>query len=358
MRWSHRTVGDFRFSLLSLGGGDGREKRCVLRLCAAGRVRGGVMGTEGPEEDSENKDKCGDGDDPPRNFAGRIFGKIIFAGANIFGAGKLEFGESLDRWRLVFSLYFSYLSDVLSGAPFRGLRRRRDIGRDEWTLLRRRGAWGLLAIARALWFPDFMGVDLRLAQAGEIVGDGIFGVESEVLGVGANESLVEDAARKLIEVFVFDGLEHARADLGDVGNVIERELFLLASVAEFVAEFSHSVLLVAGGAPFEASIKPGWPILCRFIAKGGPIPALALEGFWMLPTAGRIFIATSRPDRFDQRQNPKLSTSGKGPPLQKNVQSHDILYKTSRHILYTPARAQRLNVPKTKSPPICANGAR
>ena len=201
------------------------------------------MGAEGPEEDSENEDECGDGDDSPRNFAGRIFGKIIFAGVNIFGARKLEFGEFLDRWRLVFSFYFSCLSDVLSGAPFRGMRRR-DIGRDEWPLLRRRGAW--IAVARAFRFPDFMGVDLRLAQAGEIVGDGIFGVESEVLGVGANESLVEDAARKLIEVFLFDGLEHARADLGDVGNVIERELFLLASVAEFVAEFSQRILPVTG----------------------------------------------------------------------------------------------------------------
>ena len=242
MRWSHRSVRDFRFRRLSLGRGDRREKRCVLRLLAGG----GVMGAEGPEEDSENEDKCGDGDDSPRNFAGRISGKIIFPGTNFFDAGKMEFREFFNRWRLVFFFCFSYLSDVLSGAPFSGARRCSDIGCDEWPLLRRRGAWGLLAVARAFRFPDFMGVDLRLAQASEIVGDGIFGVESEVLGVGANESLVEDAARKLIEVFLFDGLEHARADLGDVGNVIERELFLLASVAEFVAEFSHSVLLVPG----------------------------------------------------------------------------------------------------------------
>ena len=93
--------------------------------------------------------------------------------------------------------------------------------------------------AGAFGFPDFVGVDLRLAQAGEVVGDGLFVVESEMLGVGANESLVEDAAGKQVEVFFFDGLEHARADLGDVGDVIVRELFLLARLAEFVAEFAH-----------------------------------------------------------------------------------------------------------------------
>ena len=68
-----------------------------------------------------------------------------------------------------------------------------------------------------------MRLDLRLAQGGEIFGYGLFVVESEMPGIGANESFIKDAAGKLIEVFVFDGFEHARADLGDVGNVIERE---------------------------------------------------------------------------------------------------------------------------------------
>jgi uncharacterized protein (DUF2164 family) len=63
-----------------------------------------------------------------------------------------------------------------------------------------------------------------------------------MLGVGAYESLVEYTAGELVEVFFFDGLEHARADLSDVGNVIEREVFLLARFAEFVAEFAHDGL--------------------------------------------------------------------------------------------------------------------
>jgi len=90
--------------------------------------------------------------------------------------------------------------------------------------------------------PNFVGVDLRLAEASEVVGDGFFGVEAEMLGIGADESFVENAAGQLVEVFLFDGAKHARADFGDVGNVIEREFFLLARLAEFVSEFAHVVL--------------------------------------------------------------------------------------------------------------------
>ena len=95
---------------------------------------------------------------------------------------------------------------------------------------------------RAFGFPNFVGIDLRLPQASEVVSDGLFVVQSEMLGIGANESLVEYAAGKLVEMFFFDGLEHARADFGDVGDVIVRELFLLARFAEFVAEFAHDGL--------------------------------------------------------------------------------------------------------------------
>lgn len=84
-----------------------------------------------------------------------------------------------------------------------------------------------------------MSVDLGLAQAGQVVGDSLFGVEAEMLGVGANESLVEDAAGKLVEVFLLDRLQHARADFGDVGNVIEREAFGLARLAKFFSELAH-----------------------------------------------------------------------------------------------------------------------
>jgi len=133
-------------------------------------------------------------------------------------AGKLQLGEFLDLHRRL---------------GFRG----RLAGFGDARLVGGGGA-GKLGANR---IPDFVGIDLRLAQADKVVGDGFFVVEAEMLGVGANESFIEDAAGKLIEVFLFDGLEHAGADLGYVGDVIEREIFFLARLAEFVSELAHWV---------------------------------------------------------------------------------------------------------------------
>jgi hypothetical protein len=61
-----------------------------------------------------------------------------------------------------------------------------------------------------------------------------------VLCVGTNESAIEDAARELIEMLLFDSLQHARADLGDVRNVVKREFLTFPRLAEFVSEITHS----------------------------------------------------------------------------------------------------------------------
>ncbi len=172
-----------------------------------------------PENDSEDGDDGSDGKESPWNF-GRVGCEISAARMNVFGAGKLQFGEFFDLRR---GLWFQGRQFGLAGAIFF----------ERWRTWRRRGLFRL---------PHLVSVDLRLAQASEIVSDGLFVVESEMLGVSADESLVEDAAGELVEMFFFDGLEHARADLGDVGNVIEREFLLLARFAEFVAEFSHDGL--------------------------------------------------------------------------------------------------------------------
>ena len=82
---------------------------------------------------------------------------------------------------------------------------------------------------------------VELVQCGDVPGDGFFLVEAEIFGVGANEAFVEDAARELVEVLLFDGAEHARADLGGVGNVLELDALPLARLTEFVAELSHAV---------------------------------------------------------------------------------------------------------------------
>ena len=84
--------------------------------------------------------------------------------------------------------------------------------------------------------------NLTLAQGGQIVSDGFFFVESDLAGVGAHETFVEDAAGKLVEVFVFQGAQHAGADLGGVGDGVERDAALLALFAKFFSERSHEWL--------------------------------------------------------------------------------------------------------------------
>jgi hypothetical protein len=85
-----------------------------------------------------------------------------------------------------------------------------------------------------------------LAQRGEIVGYGFFIVESDLTGVGAHETFVEDAAGKLIEVFLFEGAQHPGADFGGVGDGIERDALLLALLAKFFSERSQGRLRRAG----------------------------------------------------------------------------------------------------------------
>lgn len=181
-----------------------------------------------PEQSSEQNHDRGYSNDSPRDrrvWISEIFG----ARPDVFGARELQlrdffFGDLDARWRLV------------------RLRTRRGL-----RLCRRPRSWRTRIGCRAaydpgwLWLANFVRLNLGLAQATEIVGDCIFVVEAEVLGVGPNESFIEDAARQLIEVFFFDGLQHARTDLGDARDVIEGKIFRLARFAEFVAEVAHRI---------------------------------------------------------------------------------------------------------------------
>jgi hypothetical protein len=89
-------------------------------------------------------------------------------------------------------------------------------------------------------------LNLTLAQGSEIVGQGFFFVQSDLAGIGAHEAFVEDAAGKLIEVFVFECAQHAGADFSGVGDGIEREVTLLALFAKFFSERSQGQLRRTG----------------------------------------------------------------------------------------------------------------
>ena len=87
---------------------------------------------------------------------------------------------------------------------------------------------------------DQLDLLLHLAKAGsEIVADRLLGVQPEMLRVSTNEAFIEDSAGKIVEVLLFNSAEHTGADLGDVGNVVKRELSHLARLTKFVPEISH-----------------------------------------------------------------------------------------------------------------------
>jgi hypothetical protein len=116
-----------------------------------------------------------------------------------------------------------------------------------------------------------MRINLRLTQAGKVVGDCVFGIETKMLGVGADESFVEDSAGKLVEVFFFDGLQHASADLSDVGNVVERKFFAFASFAEFVSELTHGVVGNIIGQDWRARYGTDGQGLGNFLGLGSQL---------------------------------------------------------------------------------------
>jgi hypothetical protein len=84
-----------------------------------------------------------------------------------------------------------------------------------------------------------LSIHLRLAKSGQVFGDRFFGIKAQGLRVGADETLVEDATGKNVETFLFDGFQHTRADLGDVGNVIESQAAPLPLLAKFFSEPYH-----------------------------------------------------------------------------------------------------------------------
>src|SRR5580700_10669899 len=87
-----------------------------------------------------------------------------------------------------------------------------------------------------------MRLKLVLAHGVEIGSYGFFFVESDLTGVGAHETFVEDAAGKLVEMFLFEGAQHAGADFGGAGDGIEPDALLLALLAKFFSERSQGRL--------------------------------------------------------------------------------------------------------------------
>ena len=83
---------------------------------------------------------------------------------------------------------------------------------------------------------------LVIAQSDQIVRYRFFFVEADLAGVSAFETLVEDAAGELVEVFVFESAQHAGINFGNFGDGLKRDAALLALFAKFFAERAHDRL--------------------------------------------------------------------------------------------------------------------
>jgi hypothetical protein len=67
----------------------------------------------------------------------------------------------------------------------------------------------------------------------------LFFVQPDLAGVGADETFVENASGELVEVFIFEGAQHAGADFGGVGDGLELDAAPLALLAKFFSKGSH-----------------------------------------------------------------------------------------------------------------------
>jgi hypothetical protein len=81
----------------------------------------------------------------------------------------------------------------------------------------------------------------RVSQV--VFGEEGFFVEAEIASDGADKATVEDAARELIPIFVFEGVEEARANASGGSNFFKRDLTQFPLTFETFSEGapSHAV---------------------------------------------------------------------------------------------------------------------
>ena len=75
-----------------------------------------------------------------------------------------------------------------------------------------------------------------VAGSQQVFGNGLIFVQANAAGIGADKALVEDASRQLVELIFFQGPQHARPDLGGVGNLLQCDLALFALLFQFFAK--------------------------------------------------------------------------------------------------------------------------
>ena len=76
----------------------------------------------------------------------------------------------------------------------------------------------------------------------QIVGNRLILIQPYMAGIGSHKAFVENTARQLVEVFVLQGLQHAGANLGGEGNLIQRDGTLFAFELQSLTKGRQAIL--------------------------------------------------------------------------------------------------------------------
>ena len=93
-----------------------------------------------------------------------------------------------------------------------------------------------IAVSGRVLLGDQPDIRSRLAGGSEIFGDCLFFVDAYIFSVRPNIAFIEDAARKRVELLFLQRAKQAGANLGDRGNVVERDAAHLALPPQAFAE--------------------------------------------------------------------------------------------------------------------------
>ncbi len=88
----------------------------------------------------------------------------------------------------------------------------------------------------------FCGNGREVAGRLQVFGNGLIFVEANETRIGANEAFVENASGQLAEVILFQRLQHAGADFGGDGNLLQCDLAFLALLFQSFAKGRQSSL--------------------------------------------------------------------------------------------------------------------
>jgi hypothetical protein len=97
--------------------------------------------------------------------------------------------------------------------------------------------------ARCALRGDHPYVGIVVSGGNQVVGNSYFFVDAQIFGVSADKTFVEDAARKQLEVLIFNGAKQASSNLCGSGDFVQRDASHLSLSPQSVAEGTHPLSL-------------------------------------------------------------------------------------------------------------------